>query len=1209
MEEDIKISALSYTNKDFGTMYPEVIGLASQLTNKWDPEHSNESDPGVVLLKEAAFVADHNNYNIDKNVLENFLPSATQDRSVRNILEMNGYVPEYYISAVGKVSFTWNIPNDVEIYSINIPAFTITVTDADSMVTYTQVEDLSLSINANIARGSCNFMQGTIETLSINNSQVITYENIINNRVYLPTTRIAQNGVFIKNTNQNDFSGYWVRNNYLNTEQAGSRVFKVDYDSYKGLPYIEFPDDIVNLIGDGLDIKYFITSGSNGNISANTLVNIISPTDITVKDFTGRDTIIKNTDFIVSNTGSIINGKDPETINEMYNSFKKVVGTFNTLVSIKDYSDRIYSLSDSYGMHLISNGYVTDRRTDYNKSLNVINYDEYGPYFETISLNSKPLSFKGVFETWSEAQSLVTTGDLFCLENGQGGYDLNLCTSPGIYENADNINFNLFSKFSESLTPYDLVVYALRTFSIANFSSRYPTLAYNTSFKPIDEYTLRTIKTMIEDDKCISHTYNDPSSTDVYCFKNYSPLYIMINTYNKVTADERNEILVNIYKALSENFNPRNIEFGSKLSDEEIKKVIIESDSRIKSINEYRKLDEYTTALYNDVGYTEKNIRNSSNLDVLIDLVAKNVLSGRVCLFDFNINFEYKFGQYDGTTVTSNTITTESNITLSSTPYTVKNNEVVQIIYPNYYSEKTFGSYVEYQYTGFNTIPANIEYTLQAGESIRFGYVDEENKKQYYTVSVGDIIKSTFDINPTDEIKTISTGDSISKRVLLKTKLNSSNLQCYWITNPVDGRFPLFNNENVKILNTNEYFIYSTIDLDEFVILGPGTKLETSNGGDSKWVIPSNDVTIESITESGVNLQIPWQAIDFSEDPLYITEMALITLNPGDTINISESSEESELDIGNDWSYCNHEITYSLLGGDSVTLPSIEDFYMVKSRLDFVASTNSPQILYEGQEITLNNISYESLPGELYNIQASPEVITLGGEDINLSREAKFYIYKVNDTDIPSTTISIETEPEEPVEYPFYYKKEGNNLCLIPIYISGNNDSVEITCRIKESLSESYINFSDYNSTSEATSLTLKGNNHYYISPNPSIGQENLILELDWTIGSSGLSETEVILISQPVVADGINPNLNLGQDIPLSSITNRMVSLIGGSDHPELKPYYSFKLDNSIAINNPDFSNPEIMWDINNVANIMTINQIDLNGSTIDISRQMRNY
>ena len=66
---NLDMSSISYTNLDFGSIYPDLLDLAKTLSNEWDPSASNESDPGVVLLKEAAFVGDHNNYHIDKNTL------------------------------------------------------------------------------------------------------------------------------------------------------------------------------------------------------------------------------------------------------------------------------------------------------------------------------------------------------------------------------------------------------------------------------------------------------------------------------------------------------------------------------------------------------------------------------------------------------------------------------------------------------------------------------------------------------------------------------------------------------------------------------------------------------------------------------------------------------------------------------------------------------------------------------------------------------------------------------------------------------------------------------------------------------------------------------------------------------------------------------------------------------------------------------------
>ena len=90
-ENELDISNKSYTNKDFQTIYPELLDLVKTLTNKWDPTTSNESDPGVILIKLAALIADKNNYNIDKNILELFPLSVTQRGNAHKLYDMLGY--------------------------------------------------------------------------------------------------------------------------------------------------------------------------------------------------------------------------------------------------------------------------------------------------------------------------------------------------------------------------------------------------------------------------------------------------------------------------------------------------------------------------------------------------------------------------------------------------------------------------------------------------------------------------------------------------------------------------------------------------------------------------------------------------------------------------------------------------------------------------------------------------------------------------------------------------------------------------------------------------------------------------------------------------------------------------------------------------------------------------------------------------------------
>ena len=102
------ISNISYTNKDFRTIYPELIDLVKKLTNKWDPEITNESDPGLILLKLNAIIADKNNYNIDKNILEACPLSVTQYGNARKIYDILGYKMKWYRSATTTLSMVDN---------------------------------------------------------------------------------------------------------------------------------------------------------------------------------------------------------------------------------------------------------------------------------------------------------------------------------------------------------------------------------------------------------------------------------------------------------------------------------------------------------------------------------------------------------------------------------------------------------------------------------------------------------------------------------------------------------------------------------------------------------------------------------------------------------------------------------------------------------------------------------------------------------------------------------------------------------------------------------------------------------------------------------------------------------------------------------------------------------------------------------------------
>ena len=217
---DIQIENKSYTNKDFSQIYPELLDLVKKLTNKWDPETTNESDPGLVLLKLLAFIADKNNYNIDKNILEQFMPSVTQEENMRKLCDMMGYNIGYYRSATTDISFTYLGGNDTldKVLGINqedgststptsstmfhIKAFDTSFKTEDNIV-YTLLEDIEITDSQ--FSDTKRAIQGQIKALNLNQgsttsseaTKIQLYNLDENNRIYIPDVMVAENGIFI----------------------------------------------------------------------------------------------------------------------------------------------------------------------------------------------------------------------------------------------------------------------------------------------------------------------------------------------------------------------------------------------------------------------------------------------------------------------------------------------------------------------------------------------------------------------------------------------------------------------------------------------------------------------------------------------------------------------------------------------------------------------------------------------------------------------------------------------------------------------------------------------------------------------------------------------------------------------------------------------------------------------------------------------------
>ena len=231
-QKELNISNRSYINKDFYQIYPEILELVGKITERWHPESSNESDPGVVLLKLLAFIADKNNYNIDKNILECFMPSATQEESMRKLCDMMGYQMKYSKSAETELSFTWlgNISNTASegykesSFKFTLPRYKTTVQNSESDVTYTLTQNISFTADNLNKKKTVRAIEGEVIELLVGNTNVITLQNLDNlNRLYLPESQVAENGIFIEYIT-NGKPGEWKKVDNLNLYLPGECV-------------------------------------------------------------------------------------------------------------------------------------------------------------------------------------------------------------------------------------------------------------------------------------------------------------------------------------------------------------------------------------------------------------------------------------------------------------------------------------------------------------------------------------------------------------------------------------------------------------------------------------------------------------------------------------------------------------------------------------------------------------------------------------------------------------------------------------------------------------------------------------------------------------------------------------------------------------------------------------------------------------------------
>lgn len=1163
--EDL-ISDISYTNKDFRTIYPELLNLVKKLTNKWDPSVSNESDPGVVLIKLLALIADKNNYNIDKNVLENFPLSVTQLGNAQQLYDSLGYRMSWYRSATLDIGFRLSSTSSGP---VELPILTTQVSDSTGSIVYTLLEKVNLSVLNEEKYALC--IEGVPHLYNINGSTLITMNNLDSNlRLYFDDTRISENGIFIWDSStvaNMSISETWKRVDNLASQSAKSKVFSFGVLPNSNKCYIQFPDDVATLIGSGLTIWYIIGNGQDGNIKANTIDSWNND-----NSSTSEVTSINNNIQIIQTSPST-NGRNPETIDSAYKNYKRNIGTFNTLVTRRDYENFIYNQTDLIGNPIISNVIVSDRTSDINNSYTISTWEP------------------GIERQINKVKTHKVVREI------DGSEDTITLDEP-------------------NLTPYDIVLYLLK-----KSDSIVSKTTYDNTFKPEKEtLMLMDIEARLEDSKSVNHNVYLPSLKadveyvpalgDKFTYNNLLTLKGTLITYNKVTKVEASEIESNVINALYNNYNGREVIIGSEIDYDNLIKTIENSDERIKYLvlndNYYNTyLTRYSTGDQTELTDDDKN-----------EIIAKMVLAGKTQLFKFQDDFLYDFGQTDITQIgtVGNAIksaTTWAKITIpdNTSEYTIKENELVQVYHDNLITSKEYGFYVKYKCNLLTSISANENRILQPTEYIDLEY-SSGGTIVTETINPGQIIQPSFALD-TNSQGSIQSGQSIK----IKTKnefVLVDGMPYYFILNNAENRLNLNSSNNFTyILQENEYFLYSSPSSTDLVVLGSGTKLSS----DLEFNVVCELVDIDSLTN---NNTVSWNKIPsgINNPKLKTTELYIQTFNEGVKIKFNDStsktlsSNEASANIA--VALTNAEASqfrYLDVGADTYSslevLPNGTSWF-IQSRLNLYASNIVPQTLTDTQHIKF--ILEDSTSTEVTNrsILFNNNVVLAGGTNIDMKvlNDLSEFEYSllantyVRDTDFDLTRntsgyYSLNgSNPEYILPFDFSSVSSFEESWLIPIYVNKANAKINIYTSedgvnydIPLNLFKGAVGGSE-NLSSGSFILQVPLNNNYIglkVEFN-GIDTQNDNITIDYITKLNGYNTEEI---------DDDDYSLTENIEDVLDKITtldtdNQFNWVLRVSDlNKVLKPV-----------------SPEAFWDINHICNRFTLPQIDFATTSIRVNK-----
>ena len=371
-EDYIEKGIVKYTSRDYTSIMEDFWNIVPKMTELWKPEA--DADPGVVLGKFLASVADMLGVNLDSLATEMFAPTVRQRKDAERLFSLIGYELGWYTAARTEVTFTNNTDNPITFdFGFNganfatLNAYT-DITNQSRIITY-NILPLSSTYGSTNSRSHRSVVSDNInvfvdtDEVTLQGGESVTrvaiegefryysvsvdYIKKNNYIINIPSQHIDTTAIWIKakaSKDDDDFlATQWVQvaspSDFITPEPR----FAVTYDSYSNaqIQISNYLDQLENYDANSYLMVYWIDcSGVIGCVGQDVLSNYLQAKDSALlPDETSNEWSISN----LSNTVELPNtytvtGRSPETAKEAYLNSRNYINTWDSLITLPDFT-------------------------------------------------------------------------------------------------------------------------------------------------------------------------------------------------------------------------------------------------------------------------------------------------------------------------------------------------------------------------------------------------------------------------------------------------------------------------------------------------------------------------------------------------------------------------------------------------------------------------------------------------------------------------------------------------------------------------------------------------------------------------------------------------------------------------------------------------------------------------------------------------------